>query len=421
MATCSIVGLQWGDEGKGKLVSSFSPHFDYVVRYQGGCNAGHTIYVNGKKIVLHHIPSGIVAANTTCLLMPGMVLHPPTFEAEISALQKLGIETQTRLKISGRIHIITEYHRQLDQLRENFAGKKKIGTTGRGIGAAYADKAERLGIRAIDLQEPDLLRSKLEHSLALKNPLLKELGGKECDLDGIFEELLLQAKLLKPYMLDTTNELLEALNTGRSVLFEGAQAAMLDLDLGTYPYVTSSPTSAAGIACGCGVASAQPENIIGVAKAYCTRVGGGPFPTEIDGDVADYLREQGGEFGSTTGRPRRCGWLDAFALKKMAELGSVNALCLTKIDILRGLKEIKIATGYKNWSGTSLPESTTTFGNLEPIYQTFPGFEEDISHCKSFSQLPAHAQKLIIEIEKFIGIPVKYISTGPHDQDLIER
>jgi len=421
MTTVSVVGLQWGDEGKGKLVTRLAQNAQLVVRYQGGANAGHTVYVNGKKLVLHHLPCGAVVPGATCLLMPGMVLFPETFFAEIEAVEALGIATKGRVRVSQRIQVTTEYHRAMDTLREQALGKSSIGTTGRGIGTTYADKAERQGIRAGDLLEEDALHGMVERSLKLKNPLIEQLGGTPFDADTVTSRLLGLGRRLEPYLADTSMELALALKRGDRVLFEGAQAAMLDIDQGTYPFVTSSCTMPGGIGAGCGVNVGAVGEIIGVVKAYCTRVGAGGFPTELHDDLGAKIREAGGEYGSTTGRPRRCGWFDAHAVRAMATLGGVHALCVTKLDVLRGLPVLKIAKGYKNWSSPGLPASHAVFDKLEPEYEELPGFTEDYTGVKTFAGLPKNAQRFLTRLEELSGVPVKYISTGPGTEELIIR
>jgi len=421
MATAAVVGLQWGDEGKGKIVTRLTPDYKYVVRFQGGSNAGHTVYLNGEKIVLHHVPSGILDPTSICMLMQGMVLYPPTFFDELAAVEKLGVDISGRVKVSSRVQITASYHRSLDSLRERAAGDAKIGTTGRGIGTTYADKANRLGLRACDLLDADELRAQLTRALPIKNSILKQLGGEAFELEPLLEELLGWGEKLKPFLCDAPMMLSDALEKGESVLFEGAQAAMLDIDMGTYPYVTSSCTMPQGIGAGCGVNVGTVDHVVGIVKAYCTRVGEGAFPTELKDATGDKIREVGGEFGSTTGRPRRCGWFDAHAVKVMSKLGRVNALAVTKLDVLADLPELKIGTGYKGWSEPGIPASHKQFAKLEAEYITLPGFTGDISGCKSFDELPENARTFILKIEELSGCRVQYVSTGPATDQLIER
>ena len=421
MKSVSVVGLQWGDEGKGKVIHQLSSQYEYVVRYQGGGNAGHTVYVDGQKIVLKHVPSGILSSNVMNLMMPGMVLDPDVMFEELDNVAKLGIEFKDRLKISGRIHISTPYHKALDQLRERTRGDAKIGTTGRGIGTTYADKANRLGIRAIDLVDPPLVKKVVERSLAIKNPIISQLGGEEISSDEVCAKLVAWGERIKPYLADTSLLLAEAIEAEKSIMFEGAQAAMLDIDVGTYPYVTSSCTTAGGIGAGCGCNVGEIDEIIGVAKAYCTRVGEGIFPTQLDDEIGKHMQEVGGEFGSTTGRPRRCGWFDAVAINYMVKLGRINHLAVTKLDVLSGLKELKIGVGYAGWDQPGIPESTATLEKLKASYETLPGFKEDITGCTSFEQLPENAKAFINRIEEVSGARVKYVSVGPHSHQLIER
>ncbi|MCK6440365.1 MAG: adenylosuccinate synthase [Planctomycetes bacterium] len=421
MNTVAVVGLQWGDEGKGKVINRLAPGFDFVVRYQGGGNAGHTVYVNGQKIVLKHVPSGILTESVTNLMMPGMVLDPDVMFEELDAVTKLGIDFKNRLKISGRVHITTAAHKALDQLRERAAGKGKIGTTGRGIGTTYADKANRLGIRAIDLIDGNNLRETAERMLAVKNPVIEELGGDKLSVDEIYGKLKQWGEKLKPFLADTSLILAEALAMKKRVMFEGAQAAMLDIDVGTYPYVTSSGTTAGAIGSGCGVNVGAVGEVIGVVKAYCTRVGEGAFPTELFDAAGKHMQEVGREFGSTTGRPRRCGWYDAFAARYMVRLGNVSCLAVTKLDVLSGLKELKIGTGYEGWDQPGLPESIVTLGKLKARYETLPGFDGDITGCTRYGDLPVNARALVERIEKLTGAPVKYVSVGPGSGQLIAR
>jgi adenylosuccinate synthase len=421
MATTAVCGLQWGDEGKGKLVTQLARQADIVVRYQGGANAGHTVYVKGEKLVLHHLPCGAVVEGCDCLLMPGMVLYPPTLFAEIEAVEKLGITTVGRIHVADRVQITTEYHRSLDKLRETALGGASIGTTGRGIGTTYADKAQRQGIRAADLLDEASLRDMVERSLRIKNPQIQHLGGEQFDIDQVVADLLQQGERLRPYLADTPVVLAKALRSGKNVLFEGAQAAMLDIDHGTYPFVTSSSTMPGGIGAGSGVNVGKIDQVIGVVKAYCTRVGSGPFPTEIHDSLGDTIRAAGGEYGSTTGRPRRCGWFDAKAVSVMAMLGGVTGLCVTKLDVLRGIPTLRICTGYKNWDGDGLPATARASEALEPIYEDLPGFEQDMRGVKVFADLPANAQAFILRLEELSGVPIRYVSTGPGTDELIER
>lgn len=421
MTTTAVCGLQWGDEGKGKLVTRLAENHKFVVRYQGGGNAGHTVYVDGKKIVLHHLPSGVVAKGTTCLLMPGMVINPVTVLEELEEVKALGFDTVGRIWISNRAQITAVYHRSLDQKRESGEGVIKIGTTGRGIGNTYADKAMRFGVRACDLLDPDSLFELVQSSLVQKNLQLTAWGEEEFDPQVVTEELLNQGRQLEPYITDTSMQLVNAIEKGDSILFEGAQAAMLDLDMGTYPYVTSSTCLPGGISAGCGVNVGRVGKVIGVAKAYCTRVGLGGFPTEELGDAATHMRDVGGEYGSTTGRPRRCGWFDTHAVRVMVRLGQIDGICLTKLDVLSGLDEIKLSVGYENWSQEGLPASHREFDVLKPKYLSFKGFDADLSSCKTVDEFPQAARDFIKAVEEHSGVPVRYISTGPKTDQLIDR
>ena len=421
----TIIGAQWGDEGKGKVVDIYSAKADLIVRYQGGNNAGHTVVVNGKKTILHLIPSGILHPGKLCLIGNGVVFDPKIFFEEIEALQKDGVlsnEPHKQLKISERVHLILPYHRLMDGLREEHASKHgdKIGTTIRGIGPAYEDKAARRGILAIDLLHPKLLRNKLEKALEERNIIFKHhFKTQPVELAPLYEECLAYGERLKPYLTDVQSLLTHALQEKRSILFEGAQGTLLDVDHGTYPYVTSSNTTVGAVCTGTGLGPAVFQHIIGISKAYTTRVGTGPFPTELKGseeNLATQLRQVGAEFGATTGRPRRIGWLDLVALKYAVELNGLTGLALMKADVLTGLNQIKICTKY-HLDGKKLdhfPSCITELERAEPVYETMPGWS-DIS-----AKLPQNLKNYLKKIEEFLGIPIVLLSTGPGRESTLQ-
>ena len=425
MSTFVVVGLQWGDEGKGKITDVLSAKSDYVVRFQGGNNAGHTVYVGKDKFVLHLLPSGVLQCKGKCIIGNGVVVDPKAFIKEINSIEERGLTTD-HVFISRRAHIIMPYHILYDTYREEAAGKGKIGTTKRGIGPCYEDKVARTGIRAIDLLNPPVLKEKLQQNIEIKNAIFEKLYDKEpLNFEEIYEEFLEIGQQLKDRIVDTELELNQAIDAGQNVLFEGAQALMLDIDFGTYPYVTSSSPSTGGVCVGAGVPPTKLQHLIGVAKAYCTRVGNGPFVTELENEVGEKIREVGHEFGATTGRPRRCGWLDLVALRHACMINGITHLVITKLDVLSGFDKIKVCTAYKTEDGEEIhyfTSSTTKLALYEPIYQELDGWQDDITSINSFDELPENAQKYIKFIEDYLGIEVYLVSVGPdRSQNIIRK
>lgn len=421
-----LIGTQWGDEGKGRVVDYLAAHADAVVRYQGGANAGHTVIVDGRKHVFHLLPSGVLYPNRICVIGNGTVIDPDQLKNEIDELDPKPEAIGTRLVISGGAHIVMPYHKILDSLSEstmtNSKSGKRIGTTGRGIGPCYTDKYSRVGIRAQDLLSPSILEQKLKLNLELKNVLLQKLYDHEpVDFDELYHKALAWGDYMRPYIDDSTLVLDEAYTSGKSILFEGAQATLLDIDHGTYPFVTSSSCSAGGACIGSAFGPTRIDRVIGVVKAYCTRVGEGPFPTEDHGETGETLRKNGGEFGATTGRPRRCGWLDIVSLRYSIKVSAIDVMALTKLDVLSGLDEIKICTKYDidGKSQTNFPNSADILEKVKPIYATMPGWHEDISSCRTFAELPKAAQDYVKYIEEAVGIPAGLIGVGPGREDTI--
>ncbi|HAR41987.1 MAG TPA: adenylosuccinate synthase [Bdellovibrionales bacterium] len=425
----AVVGAQWGDEGKGKVVDIYSASAKYIVRFQGGNNAGHTLVVNGKKTVLHLIPSGILHPGKICLIANGVVFDPKVFFEEVEQLETAGALTAPAhevIRVSERAHVILPFHRLLDRLREEHAAKDKIGTTVRGIGPAYEDKVARRGIQVIDLMHEDVLFKKLKSAIEEKNILLKHYFREpEIEIAPLFEECKRLGEKLKPFVTDVRGLLIKALAAKQPILFEGAQGTLLDVDHGTYPFVTSSSTIAGGIMTGCGVGAQAVSQVIGITKAYTTRVGTGPFPTEIEEtepDTAQLIRKIGTEFGATTGRPRRIGWLDLVALKYAAEVNGLTGIALTKADVLNDFKELKLCTAYRLGASTlhELPSSISDLEALCPYYETIPGWGHyDAAKIKSLRELPAELQNFITRIEKFVGVPVVLLSTGPGREETL--
>lgn len=410
-----VVGTQWGDEGKGKIVDVLSEKADMIVRFQGGNNAGHTVVVNGEKHILHLLPSGCLHAHAECIIGPGVVVDPVVLLEELAVLESKGMSTK-HIKISERAHLIMPYHIMLDQLQEERAGNHKIGTTKRGIGPCYADKYTRTGLRVHDLVHFDAFKEKLKYALSLKNEQIVNLyDGKPFvyeDLIKQFEEL---RKQLLPRIIESVYEVNKALDENKMVLFEGAQAAMLDINYGTYPYVTSSSPTSAGVCEGAGVAPQKLEHIIGVVKAYSTRVGEGPFVTELKEETGELIRKQGGEFGATTGRPRRCGWLDLNVVKHACMLNGLTDLVITKIDVLSGFKELQVCVAY-DVNGTIvdyIPSAVEDVAVAKPVYRTFSGWDEDITSCKTFDELPDNCKAYLQFIEEFTNTRISLISVGP--------
>lgn len=425
MANTVIIGAQWGDEGKGKIVDMLSAQSRVIVRFQGGNNAGHTIKVKGEETVLHLIPSGILHEGKLCLIGNGVVLDPEVFLCEADHLKAKGIDVSpARLGISKKAHVIMPYHKSLDKAREAKRAGHKIGTTGRGIGPCYEDKAARVGLRAGDLTNPELVREKVRHALLEKNVLLRELYKYDTlDEAAVCDELLQLAPRLTPYLTDVESRIHEAMRDGGDVLFEGAQGIHLDIDHGTYPFVTSSNTVAGNASAGSGVAPSKLDRVVGIVKAYTTRVGSGPFPTELLDDTGSYLRSNGHEFGATTGRPRRCGWLDAVILRETVRLNGLTDIALTKLDVLRNLPALRICVAY-DYEGRRieyLPQEEGALERVTPIYEELPGFEEDIYQCSSFEDLPDAVQAYVRRIEELTGVNVSLVSVGADRQQTIVR
>jgi adenylosuccinate synthase len=422
MPATVIVGLQWGDEGKGKIVDYLSKEADVVVRFQGGHNAGHTVVINDSKFILHLIPSGILYGDKICIIGNGVVIDPQALIDEIDGLKSRGIKIDNNLFISKNAHLIMPYHIILDQESEKLRGAKSIGTTGRGIGPAYCDKISRSGIRVADLFQPDLFREKLNANLLYINFLLENLyKTKPLDGNEIYKNYIGYAEKLAKFTADTDILINKLLSEDKNILFEGAQGTLLDVDHGTYPYVTSSNSSAGGACTGSGIGPTKINKVLGVIKAYTTRVGGGPFPTEIKEPLGEIIRERGGEYGATTGRPRRCGWLDIIVLKHSVMINGVTSVAITKLDILDGLESIKICTAYKYKDKVieEFPKELNIFSECEPIYEEFEGWKTNTSGTRDFKNLPLPAQNYIKKIEDMIGIKVHIISTGQKREELI--
>ena len=417
----SLLGLQWGDEGKGKVVDNLANDLDAAVRYQGGHNAGHTLIVNGKKIVFHLLPSAICHENIKCYIGRGVVVSLEALFSEISEASEVLGNIEERLVISSACSLIQPYHIQLDQLREKSNNLTKIGTTGRGIGTSYEDKVGRRSIRVSDLYDEEKLKDKLTQSLDFYNSVFEHsFGASKIDLNELFELNLEQAEKLKPYVGNVIKEIRDLQDEGKKILYEGAQGALLDVSLGTYPYVTSS-NLIGGVSAGTGISPSDIDYTIGITKAYTTRVGEGPFPTELFDDMGTYLAETGGEVGATTGRPRRCGWLDGFLLKNMVKASGVDGLCLTKIDVLDGLEKIKICTNYESDQSEAELIETMDLEDAKPVYLELDGWDEPTAGQSSFEELNDKAKSFIEKIEEISGVPVIMISTGPKREDTIIR
>ncbi|WKV07569.1 adenylosuccinate synthase [Thermoanaerobacterium sp. CMT5567-10] len=423
MSTLVIVGSQWGDEGKGKITDYLAEKADVVVRYQGGNNAGHTVEKDGIQYKLHLIPSGILYPDKICIIGNGVVLDPASLIEEINTLKSQGVSVEN-LKISDRAHIVLPYHVRLDELEELSKGENDIGTTKRGIGPCYMDKSERIGIRACDLVDEEVFREKLMINVKKKNEIFTKIYGlPEMSFEEIYEEYLEYAKILKPYIVDTTSLLYDLIKEEKKVLFEGAQGTLLDIDLGTYPYVTASHPISGGVTVGAGIGPTMINDVVGVVKAYTTRVGKGPFPTELFNEEGDFLREKGHEYGTTTGRPRRCGWLDIVIVNYAVRVSGIRTFALTKLDTLTGLKKIKICTGYR-YNGkiiNNFPASLKDLAMCEPVYEELDGWTEDITNVKKFEDLPQNAKKYVERIEELTGINASIISVGPGREKTIIR
>jgi len=415
----AVLGAQWGDEGKGKIVDLLTPHFSAVARYQGGHNAGHTVFVAGRKFVLHLIPSGILHPGVRCLIGNGVVIDPHALFREIEELERLGVAIDGRLLISEKAHLILPYHRELDVLSEARRGERKIGTTSRGIGPAYEDKIGRRGIRVCDLLgDRAALEQEVRENVTARNRIIKE---STLDWKPVVEELVSYGERMRPWVGDVSVFLAGVMREGGSVLFEGAQATLLDIDHGTYPFVTSSNASVGGICTGLGVPPRSIGGVLGVAKAYTTRVGEGPLPTELQGALAERLREGGQEYGASTGRPRRCGWYDAVVVRYSARINGIDALALTKLDVLDGLPEVLLCTGYRTARGTltEFPADLRALASAEPIYERLPGWSAPTRGATRVEGLPAEARRYISRLEEVSGVECAIISTGSDRQDTI--
>ncbi len=423
MANVVVVGAQWGDEGKGKVVDIYTEYADEIVRYQGGNNAGHTLVVGDEKVVLHLIPSGVLHEGKRCVIGNGVVLDPEVFIMEVNRLKGAGrLQDDSTLLLSESLHIIMPYHKALDIAREAKSGDKKIGTTGRGIGPCYEDKIGRRGVRLMDLVDPVVFSRKLRENLDEKNILLERLGVEPLGYNEIYRTYQDFAEILKKYMADTALVLSKELKAGKKLLFEGAQGTLLDVDHGTYPYVTSSSTCAGGAATGSGVSPREIHEVIGISKAYVTRVGSGPFPTELLEETGEKLRQVGSEFGATTGRPRRCGWFDSMVIRYAVRINGLTGIALTKLDVLSDFDAIKVCTGYR-FEGQeleTLPAKLETFENCEPVYEELPGWKTDITGVRSFEELPENARTYVKRLEELAGCPIVMVSVGPRrDQTMM--
>lgn len=422
MSNVVIVGAQWGDEGKGKIVDLITERFNIVARYQGGHNAGHTVSIQDQKYVLHLIPAGILRPATVCVIGNGVVVDPCALHEEIEMLRGFGISVEGRLFLSNRAHLIMPYHRALEIADENRRGEQRIGTTSRGIGPCYEDKMARRGIRVGDLFCPELFRNKLQANLELKNCILDRIYQAErLDAGEIFESYLSLAPKILPLVTDTAEYLGEAIRNGKSILFEGAQGTLLDVDHGTYPFVTSSNATAGGACTGTGVGPGHIHGVIGIAKAYTTRVGGGPFPTELTDRIGQHIRETGNEFGASTGRPRRCGWFDAVVVRYASLINHIDTLVITKLDVLDELDEIRICVGYQ-YRGrrmTFFPTDLTLLEEVEPLYESHPGWMTDTTPLQEYHQLPPKAKSYLNRISELTGTDISIISTGPNRAETI--
>lgn len=413
MSTVVVVGTQWGDEGKGKITDFLAESADVVARYQGGNNAGHTILIDDKKYKLHLIPSGIFYDNKLCVIGNGMVINPKALIEEIEYIHENGFKTDN-LRISDRAHIILPYHMVLDELEEERKGPNKIGTTRKGIGPAYMDKAARIGIRIADLLDKEEFSVKLRHIAEQKNELIKMYNGQPLDVEAMLAEYLEYAEYIRPYVTDTSVVLNDNIDEGKKVLFEGAQGVMLDIDQGTYPYVTSSNPTAGGVCIGSGVGPSKIEEVIGVAKSYTTRVGDGPFPTELNNEVGDFIREAGHEYGTTTGRPRRVGWFDSVVVRHARRVSGITGLSLNSLDVLTGLETVKICTSYKYKDQVIdyYPANLKMLAECEAIYEEMPGWSEDITQCKTLEDLPESTRNYVKRVSELTGIPISIFSVG---------
>lgn len=423
MSAFVVLGAQWGDEGKGKMTDYLAEEAEVIVRFQGGNNAGHTVEVGDKQYKLHLIPSGILYDNKLNIIGNGVVVDPKALFTEIDYLEGECVKvTPEKLIVSDRAHVIMPYHKILDKLKEKARGKNDIGTTGKGIGPCYTDKFERSGIRVCDLIKENIFKEKLKENIDSKNKyIVNVLGGEELNYNEILSEYLELAERLKPYVQDTSVRLYDEIKQDKTVLFEGAQGMLLDIDYGTYPYVTSSNTTACGVASGSGIGPTMVTNAVGIAKAYTTRVGKGPFPTELDNEIGGWIREKGHEYGVTTGRSRRCGWLDAVILKTTVRVSGLTSLCVTKIDTLAGLEKLKICVGYKFNDKVIdyFPASLDDLAKCEPIYEEFDGWSEEVANARSYDEFPENAKKYLTRIEELTGTKISIVGVGPRRDQTI--
>lgn len=422
MPAVIVLGAQWGDEGKGKATDQLGQNTDYVVKFNGGNNAGHTVVIDGEKYALHLLPAGILSKGVTPIIGNGVVVDIDVLFQELAEMESRGVDC-SRLKISSNAHIIPSYNRLMDQANERARGKNQIGTTGRGIGPTYADKMNRVGIRIQDLFDPKTLSEKIEAALAPKNEVFAAVGMETLDPDTVTEELLAYADRIRPMVCDASLEVNEALDRGDTVLFEGGQATMLDIDHGTYPFVTSSNPTAGGALTGTGVGPTRIDRVVGVAKAYTTRVGEGPFPTELDDEVGEALRHKGGEFGVTTGRARRTGWFDAVVMRYATRINGLTDICLTKLDVLSGYSTIPVCVAYEvdGVRMEEMPLDQVGFENAVPVYEELPGWEEDITGCRTFEELPKNAQDYIARLEELSRCRIQSIGVGAGREATIVR
>jgi adenylosuccinate synthase len=423
MPAIAIIGAQWGDEGKGKATDVLGSRVDYVVKFNGGNNAGHTVVIGDEKYALHLLPSGILTPGCTPVIGNGVVVDLAVLFQELEALQARGVDT-SRLVVSADAHIIPPYNRTLDKVTERFLGSRRIGTTGRGIGPTYADKMNRIGIRVQDLFDEGILRKKVEGALELKNQVLAKVYNRRAvTVDEVVEELLAHADALRPMVADTALLLSEALDDEKTVLLEAGQATLLDVDHGTYPFVTSSSATAGGACTGSGIPPTRIDRVVGILKAYTTRVGEGPFPTELLDESGEFLRQAGGEFGTTTGRPRRCGWFDAVVGRYARRMNGVTDFVITKLDVLSGLEEVPVCVAYDvdGVRHDEMPMTQSDFHHATPVYERFPGWSEDISSARTFEDLPVNAQRYVLALEEMVGQRVSAIGVGPGRDAVVSR
>jgi adenylosuccinate synthase len=423
LRTVTVVGVQWGDEGKGKVVDLLSEQADIIVRFHGGHNAGHTLVVGGERMIVHVVPAGVLHRGKVCVIGNGVVVDPGVLLQEIAALRARGhLQRDEDLRVSEQAHVVMPYHRAIDLARERRRGSDRIGTTGRGIGPAYEDKMARVGIRLVDLLEPATFRECLARNLDDKNLYLRAVLGEDgFAFQEVLDEYTRYAEALRPFVGDTAHFLEDAIAGGKRVLFEGAQGAMLDIDHGTYPFVTSSTTLAGGVAAGAGIATRAPGGVVGICKAYTTRVGSGPFPTELNDATGDKLRQDGGEYGATTGRPRRCGWFDAVVVREAVRLNGLTSLAVTKLDVLRGLPRLRLCVEYRLDGAPVLvpPASAAAWNRLMPVYAEMDGWTEDLSGVRDVDGLPPAARRYVARLEELAGVPLSLVSVGAGREETI--